>query len=144
MTGTEWVKLWGKPDAEVKDKYWKFEYHEGGLDLCLTYLEDDEHIIGFDFAPKGTIDLESAAPVVERYLPEDAVYQYEYGRPYGDPGAVVVYNSAWLANRFLHLNDPVIDDWFTGGNPGDFIVIYQESSEAPGLLGILVGLGNNP
>lgn len=145
LTGAEWKELWGKPDAEVSGKYWKFEYKRFGITIRLIYFEDDQHVIGFDVAPVAPLGADRMGGFtasIETFFPADAVQIDQYARPAG-PGTVVVYNSPWLAERFLAIDDPVIDDWFPGGNPGDFIVIYQENSS--GLVeGVVTGLGNNP
>lgn len=142
LTGKEWREIWGDPDAEPKGKYWKFEYKRFGVVARLLYLEDDQHEVGFDVSPAAPVARDRLTPNVERFLPEDAVLVEEYPRPSG-PGTVVISNSQWLAARFLALDDPVISDWFPGGNPGDIIAIYQEN-ESGDVENVVIGMGNNP
>lgn len=142
MTGVEWKALWGEPDVEVTGKYWKFEYKRFGVVVRLMYLNDDEQTIAFDVVPAAPVERDRLVSNLEHFLPADATVINEYSRPAG-PGTVVVYNSQWLAERFLALSDPVISDWFPGGSPGDFIAIYQEN-DAGLVKNIAVSLGNNP
>lgn len=142
LTGKEWRDLWGDPDNEPKGKYWKAEYKRFGVVVRLLYLEDDQQEVGFDILPAAPAPRSAFTPGFERFLPEDAIQIDEYPRSIG-LGTVVVYNSQWLADRFLALNDPVVDDWFPGGNPGDFVVILHEDSSGD-IEQATIGLGNNP
>jgi hypothetical protein len=142
LTGKEWREIWGDPDAEPKGKYWKFEYKRFGVVARLLYLEDNQHEVGFDVSPAAPIARDHLMPNVERFLPKDTQFVEEYPRPSG-PGTVVISNSQWLAERFLALEDPVISDWFPGGNPGDIIAIYQKN-ESGDVENVVIGMGNNP
>jgi hypothetical protein len=142
LTGKEWKDKWGEPDAEVKGKYWKYEYKRFGVVVKLIYLEPDEHIISFDVTPAAPVPASLLYQNIEHFIPEDALYIEDYPRPLG-PGTVSRFNSEWLAKRFLSLNDPVVSDWFPGGNPGDFILLYEEDATG-NVDNVIVGLGNNP
>ncbi len=142
LTGKEWIKLWGKPDVTPESGIWKAVYQRWGLQVKLIYLESDQQIISFDVDPVFQVSQDRVLPNIEHFFPDDSQRIDEYPRPTG-PGTVLVYNSTWLAERFLALHDPVVSNWFPGGNPGDFIVILQENDAAE-VEHVIVALGNNP
>ena len=70
-----------------------------------------------------------------KLIPSDAQFVKQYNPVKFPELTVELYTSEWLKGRFT-------EDAWTGGGPGDFIIIYIVGDGA--IKGMIVATGNNP
>ena len=126
---------------------WEVFYEEGVPDdvfgfrygkYLVAFQADNVWYIECEWSAEDAVSLEDARTEADGLIPVDSQFVGTYS-PEGMPELVVdLYMSESLKTRF----DSATGDWWTGGEPGNFIVVYGVFDDT--VRRMVISLGNNP
>lgn len=83
------------------------------------------------------LSIEQARSVAEALIPEDSQFVETYTPEGLEFMTVDLYQSEALKDRFTA-------DWFIGGDPGSFTMVYGDDDDDGQIERIVIATGNNP
>lgn len=128
----EWERLHG--GGRTADPVMFFEYENGRFQVSFSGVRTGNvNYIERVWGDRNSVRIEEARRESRNFIPADA----EFVRTYTSRGGSTVdlYKSESLKSRFS------ADDW-TGGQPGDFIILYRNQTGRTTTF--IIGVGNNP
>jgi hypothetical protein len=122
----------GKPDNPSSPMY--FSYEGGTFQVQFSEIRSGNvEYVERVWGDRNAVSIEDARKESKRFIPADAKFVKTYTSRSGS--TVDLYKSESLKGRFEN------DDW-TGGKPGDFIILYRNQTGRTTTF--IISTGNNP
>jgi hypothetical protein len=130
LSRTDWERDHGPPVREVAGFV-----HYGDETWVVAFMEGSVWHIERTYGDREAASPELARDEGMRLMPPDAQFIRGYSSPSGQP--VHLYVSESLKGRFS-------SDRWTGGQPGNFIVLNRTRTTDDRVTSLVIGLGDNP
>lgn len=123
---------------------WEQSHIETGTEFGMTVYDDGTYLVIFvdeniqSLEPAiGKLSIKESRAFAETFLPVDRQFVETYSPEELSFLTVDLYMSESLKGRFS-------SDWFIGGDPGSFIVVYGDDDDDGRIERIIIATGNNP